>query len=212
MKNIILLTYLLIISSCKELDYVSDSGFLNSAQANSYEFPLVINGSLCQDMDGRPGICVKQIKNNAVARFALPSRPYSYSLVIKCSSELGYSPTFSIPEGRPFDFAIEDFKGLRSFRCIGEIFPDDRPQEVSASFQVFFSVYDEEYERREEVIKIDDMLILGKHSKHVYLCNKKFKCQHKEEKTYVKAGKYSYIFTESDTMRFNHWGDYKFGI
>jgi hypothetical protein len=188
------------------LDYAPDKGFFNSAQANSFEFPIRINGNICKDMDNHIGLCVKQVESNIPLKVELPARPYSYMLVIKCSAGLGFNKKFSVPKGEAFIYSIKDYKEEQYFQCIGEIFPDNR-LEVSAKYAYYIKVVDSNYVSREEIHKINKNFIVGKHARYVTVC-KRDKCKLRNKATLVKdlREKITSIFSESEQMRFNFWG------
>lgn len=194
---------LLIVVSCR-LRYVSDRGFLNSAQANAFEFPVKINGKFCKDLDGIPGLCVKQMPYNVPLKISILERPYSYSLSIACSSGLEFSRSFDVPRGTALHFKILDYKQLKFFQCIGEIFPDDRVRDVSAKFAFYVKLSDPEYMKKEIIYNLKKRIILGKYSRYTTVCYENTPCFNLKKRTILhpKNKKVDYIITESEQMRF----------
>lgn len=137
--------------SCASLKYSDDVGFLVSAQADSPEFPVFINGKICKDTDGIPGLCSKRIRSNEPLVIKMDPRPYAYTIRMACTKELGESQAFAVPKNAPFEHAIapEKFSSLKSFICIGEIFPDDRDLPISAKWEFRAKVEDRIYAQRE---------------------------------------------------------------
>ena len=208
MKLILLLTiFLLTACSCQPIKYSSDVGFLNSAQANSMEFLVRLNGSPCMDMDGKVGLCARRIANNESLIFTQGKRPYGYRIYLKCSNSVGVDESFDILPNAPFKYEIkpEKLEGVKSFTCIGEIFPFDRDQEISALWSARIIVLDNKYTKRETIYKIKkrkkDYLVMGKHAKYVFLNG-----DWKNKKTTVRVkGNKNLAYSESERMRFNYW-------
>ena len=141
MRNqIVLLLILVVITacSCNQIKYEADNAFLNSAQANSMEYYVRVNGSPCRDVDGLIGLCAKRIKSDQGVKFSLDGKEYGYRLEFECSAEINYEHIIDIPAGKPHSFIIppSKFKRYKRFTCQGEVFPHDRKQQVSASFSV----------------------------------------------------------------------------
>lgn len=204
--KIIVLLFLVV--ACTALNYVTDKGFKVSAQANSFEFPVKLNGFPCKDMVGKIGTCVTQTGSKNPLTIYLIPRPYSYTVSFKCSAGLDFSKSFDVAENKEFSVAIEDYRDLKFFQCIGELFPDDREVEVSSKFWFFVKVVDSEYDRREEIYKDEEYFVIGKHSKYVTICYKDGKCKMKKKLTYYKDkdNDVASIVSESEAMRFNYYG------
>lgn len=194
--------------SCKtSLKYQDDIGFLNSAQANSYEYPLKVGGSLCKDMDGRVGACVKQTASDNDLGFRIDSQPYSYRLVVNCSSSVDSDFSVDVEKGKSYSWKIspEKFFDVRSFTCIGEIFPDDRVNSLSAKWHVRVLIFDGEYSARERIYHREGHLVLGKFAKYSMVCTGS-KCKRYEKKTVVKAPNTAKAYSESEVLRMNYYG------
>jgi hypothetical protein len=197
-----------VLISCTAIQYIDDTGFLNSSQANSFEALVKIGGKACKDMDGRVGLCVKQIESNRSLKIFMPPMPYDYTLIIKCTMDLDQSRGYDVEKGKEFNLAISDYKGMKSFQCIGEIFPQDREEEISAKWGILVKVVDPNYQPRTAIYKTGDYLITGKHSRYVRYCYSDGKCKNKKKKTMIKNknNEVVSVFSESKTMRFNYYG------
>lgn len=196
---------LIIIASCQSvIKYKSDLGFMNSAQANSPEYLVKVDGSVCKDMDNQVGLCAKRVKSDHVISFKMDKRPYSYRLNVKCSSQVDFSLSKDIPEEENFEFSIEasQYSEVTSFTCFGEVFPQDRPQTISAFWHVRFVVFDKNYQAREQIYSMDDRLILGQNAKYSLL-NETILVKHK---TNTKLAPVKRAYSESEVMRFNFYG------
>ena len=207
MKSITLLTFIFVLLaaiSCQQMKYASDLGFLNSAQANSPEYLVKINGKFCKDLDGQIGLCAKRVKSDEKITFVLDKRPYSYRLNVDCSSLVDFKLSVDVLEDNVFEFSIDPelFKEAKSFTCIGEVFPQDRPQEVSAFWHSRFVVFDKEYQARESIYVQGKNLILGQNAKYSILNEEKTI----KKKTAVNSDRVEKAYSESDAMRFNYWG------
>lgn len=202
------IAFLFLLASCNSLKYESDIGFLNSAQANSMEYYTLVNGSPCKDMDGKIGLCAKRVNSNQELKFSMDAKPYSYRFNLTCSSAIDSDFSIDIEKEKPFSFLIkpEKFSSVKSFTCIGEVFPHDRNQEVSANWSVRVIVVDSEYQERELIYKTKEkekeFLVLGKHALYSNLNGKIYK-----KKTKLELEKPdSFAYSESERMRFNYWG------
>lgn len=186
------------------MKYSSDFGFLNSAQANSPEYLVKINGKFCKDIDGEIGLCAKRVKSNEKISFILDKRPYSYRLNVECSSAVNFKLNVDVLENSAFEFSIDpsQFSESKSFTCIGEVFPQDRKEEVSAFWHSRFIVFDKNYQAREMIYSFDGALILGQNAKYSLL-NEEKQVKHKAT---VKANGIFKAYSESDAMRFNYHG------
>lgn len=199
---------LLLVMGCTAIEYSTDSGFLNSSQANSFEAPVLINGKICKDMDGHVGLCTKQIKSNRPLEIEQPPMVYSYDLVLRCTSALEQSKTYTVEKGKKFSLTISDFKNLKSFQCIGELFPSDRDVEVSAKWSLLVKIADKKYTERETIYRASGHLVLGLHARSSRVCYKNGKCIRYNKKTILRdtRNKIAMAYSESETMRFNYYG------
>jgi hypothetical protein len=209
-----IIAFVAIFLACTTIPYSDDSGFLVSAQADSPEFPVFINGKICKDTDGIPGLCSKRVKSDEPVTFRMDPRPYSYTLQLACTKDLGVSQSFSVEKGQEFSFVItpDKFSTLRSFICIGEVLPGDRDFPVSAKWETRIKVVDQAYVQRETAYfmtkKKRTFLILGEHAETSMVFDqgewkeykKKTAVEIKGDPTKVQA------FSESHNMRFNSVG------
>jgi hypothetical protein len=198
----------LLVFGCTSLPYKDDAGYLNSAQAGSYEFPVSVNGKPCKDMDGVLGACTKQIKNDQALVVDLPERPYAYRLDIQCSMPLGVSFPVDVQKNSPYRLEIkpEAFADLISWTCKGEVFPYDRDQAVSAMWQVRVLVRDPAYQGREKIYTKDGkVIVLGAHAKYSDICDSRG-CRQEKEKTVAGYKGSVKAISESEVMRFNTFG------
>lgn len=202
------------------IKYKDDVGFLVSAQANSPEFPIYIQNKLCRDMDGNLGACTKRIKSNESVNIKFDPQPYAYTIHLYCSKDTNINFSQDVKAGDTFNYSIQpsQFNTLRSFTCVGEIFPLDRVRPVSAKFEVRFIVFDEIYTNREQAYLVQDKkgrnwLVLGQYAKNsrVYDCLKN-KCEWKDylEETIVRVYSPEKVlaYSQSYAMRYNLFGNW----
>jgi len=208
-----ILAFMLLVA-CASFKYQDDFSFGVSAQADSPEFPVYINGKMCLDTDNIPGLCSKRISSNEALIIRLDARTYSYSLQLACTRELNESQSFHVESGKSFEYAIkpEKFTNLKSFTCIGEVFPDDRSQPLSAKWEVRVKVVDKDYVNRETAYfrseKGRRFLVMGAHARtvnvqdegvwHTYIESPVIEIKGDSEKVMA--------FSESHNMRFNSIG------
>ena len=205
-KNLLPIFLILIMvtaCSCTPLKYEADIGFLNSAQANSMEYLVKIGNKTCKDVDGIVGLCAKRIASNEDAVFNLEKRPYGYRLNVECSKAIDFKLSIDVLKETNFSFKIPsaNYGEEKSFTCIGEVFPDDREQSVSASFSVRFIIFDAQYRSREEIYYDKKLLVLGKNAKYINVDGKEY-----EKAPAIKIKKFTTAYSESEMMRFNYAG------
>lgn len=202
---LVFLFAILIAISCQHLlPYKPDTGFLNSAQANSPEYLVRINGVYCKDMDGSIGLCAKRVRSDEKISFHLDSRPYAYRLNVTCSSNVGFNLSIDILQNASFDFDIDagKFSNSKSFTCVGEVFPQDREESVSAFWHARFVVYDKDYQAREAIYSDGKNVILGQYAKYSVI-NDDIKLKNT---SVYKFKDIKRAFSESEMMRFNYYG------
>jgi len=168
----------LISSGCQsrsEIKYMDDSAFLSPTSANSPEAFVSVNNFPCVDVEGIPGLCSIRIKQNQSLKISLSGKPYPYQLSLVCSENVKVNQEFSLPAKEKFSFEIssQNFKSMKSFICIGEIYPQDRPEEVSSKFEIRVKILDENYETGEQ-IRLEKQsdgyyLNFGKYAKYVHV-------------------------------------------
>lgn len=206
------LTVFAVLLACNTLPYKDDVGFLVSAQADSAEFPVYLNGRLCTDMEGNPGLCAKRVKSTEDILFGFDAQPYAYLLTVNCSS--GVSPVLpaTVPAGQAFQFVLPAaaFSQFLNFTCIGEVAPQDRAPPISAKFKVSFMVYDAAYTARERiyVTKQDgkDVMVLGQFARLAWVYDAGKWSAHKQTTQVMLKGDpaKAKAYSESFAMRFNY--------
>jgi hypothetical protein len=215
-RTLLLLLFIFLNFACVKIPYHDDKGFLNSAQANSFEFLVYVNGRVCKDMDGIVGMCSKRLKSTDSIEFKIEPLDYAYRVKVTCSKELGVNFTRDYPANTHVTFTItaDDYQEVKTFVCIGELFPTDRPEEISFKWQIRVEVIDAKYLKREEIFVQETeggrYLVLGQNARlsKVYINGKFY--EHKE-KAIVKLPKKSVeaevkAMSESYMGRFNYFG------
>lgn len=198
--------------SCAEVTYRADNGFLNSAQAGAYEYPLLVQGGLCRDMDGEVGACVKRLPDNVALQMTIRSQPYAFRAQLTCSSELGADDSRDVSQGQDLTLEVPAAKygTLRSFTCRVEVFPKDRPAEISAQAEVRVKLYDHTYVGRESMSVQErdgkSYLYMGDHAKYAKVCVGAV-CRRYQETTVLEVprGPSIFAYSESERMRFNYF-------
>lgn len=205
MKNLVILLFLLILfASCRNLKYEKDLGFVSSSQGNSFEHPLFVNNKPCADLRRKLGLCVIQITPNEPIDIYLDPKDYSYRLDFKCSADIQRNETFDVPKKKPFSLKLtnEDYKELKAFMCIGEIFPFKR-EGISSKFLIYVRARKAYYIPRTSIhfVAKENSFVLGSHALFIN-ANKKLM----KRKTYIDSDVPLKIYTESYMGRFNYYG------
>lgn len=206
--------FVFLLFACTTIKYSDDSGFLVSAQADSPEFPVYLNGKICKDTDGIPGLCTKRLRSNEPLVIRMDARPYSYKLQLACSKDIGVSQSFAVEKDQPFEFTIkpEQFAVMMSFICVGEVMPDDRELPVSAKWKLFASIVDQAYVQRETAYITKkggrNFLIMGQHARSVNVFDEGKWKTYKEKPVIEISGDPAKViaYSESFNMRFNALG------
>lgn len=171
---ILILPFLFILmgaSSCStaRVQYRADTVAVTSAKGNSMEFPVLVDGSICKDMDGNVGMCAKHLPAKKDLIITLSKRPYAFSLDVQCSREVNFEQSFDVISGIEFKVTVpkENFKDVAVFNCLGRITPHDRDG-VSSRFEVRVRPISDEYIKREQAYIIEDgkkiLLVLGENA------------------------------------------------
>lgn len=194
--------------TCSALPYEADIGFLNSAQANSMEWALQVDGAVCRDMDNRVGACTKRIRSNHSPTLRHDPRPYAYAIQVRCTSATGIRFEDHVLADQEWVYRppVQAFSDLRSFTCQGEIFPNDRENSLSAMWQVRFIVQDADYQARERIYERDGHLVVGKYAKYTTVCTRDRGCESHKEATVVEHPGAAFVYSESELMRINYYG------
>lgn len=204
MKVFILLVFILI--GCTQLKYKSDIGFLNSAQANSPEFPLKINGKTCKDSEGKIGLCSFRIKSDEDLRINLLSWPEDRKINFTCSDNIDFNKSFHVPKKKDFTASITslDFSDDLSFTCIVKIFRANDEQKISYMAKFHITIVDSKYQGREEIYRLNDHLIIGQHSYYTIINGKAYR--HKTSHRIKKENDVLKVLSVSEMGRINSYG------
>jgi len=204
---------LAMIAACTQLAYKDDTGFLVSAQANSPEYPVYINGKMCVDTEGYPGACTKRIGSTEDAVFKFDPQPYAYLLSVACGGGIKV-PSATVPKDQPYAFTItaDQMASVRTFVCIGQVSPQDRSPSVPASFNVTIVITDARYVAREKPFITSDhgtpYLVLGEFARDAWVYDDGEWSEHSEEPMVEIEGdpKEVRAYSSSFNMRFNYFG------
>lgn len=202
-------------TSCGSLPYEDDIGFSVSAQANSMEFPIRLNGRVCADLDGQPGMCSKRLSSKEDLVVHFDPQDYPTNIRVRCTKGLEITPAVSVPAKQAYDWKIPATAiaaaNLIEFTCIGEVLPQDRDPPISAKFKISVSIYDAAYKVREQAYltteKGKTYLVLGKYARRAWVYDQDKWAYHKEDTiVQVKGDPTKLIaYSESFAMRFNYW-------
>jgi hypothetical protein len=215
MKAIIVLFFmLLMLSGCRSgaIKYENDIGFLNSAQANSMEFPIKIKGKVCLDLEGITGLCSTRIDSNQDFTMSIDPQSYSYRYKLTCSREINADQSSDVMANVPMKIIVPkaNIVGIKSFICIGEIFPADRPQELSAKWEVRVKVQDVKYQKRESIYETtsgkDKIMVIGRNALYTRVCYAEECRSYTKQTSIKKEDKVGLsIYSESYNMRYNFY-------
>lgn len=204
------------LATCTSIKYINDIGYLNSAQAGSDEFPIKISYSqVCKDLDGIPGLCSKRWDNNSDFTISIDAQPYQYNYQLSCTSQLNSNDNRNVVANQNYDIVISKDKYLnlpsKSFTCIVEIFPQDRPEAVSSRAEIRVKLIDGKYVSRETMYIQEQgthhFLITGQYALHTHVCRQgTCKIYNKETWINVGDGKDVKAYSESYVGRFNFLG------
>lgn len=209
MRSVLVGLCLFLFSCAHEIPYKDDVGYLVSAIADSPELPVLVDGYICQDVAGKPGLCSVRIKQYRDLNFTFYERQYSYKLHIVCSKKLNFEKTFDVSANKNFAVEIPHklFEDVDSFICIGEVFPQDREEKISAKFEVRVKVIDGGYVEREKMQLEKDgdehYLILGKHALYSRVYDGEWKSYTKKTKVRVRNPLSLVAYSESYSFRVN---------
>ena len=176
--------------ACNGLTYQDDASFLVSAQADSPEFPVVVNGHLCTDNEGDVGLCSKRISSTESLNLSFDPQNYAYLLTIRCSGGV-LIPDATVPANQAYSYTVNhiDMNSTEDFICLGEINPQDRTPPIQAQFEIHVKIYDAKYMKREAMYiqkeSDDNYLILGEYARDSWVFDSKWK--HYSQATIVKV-------------------------
>lgn len=223
MKTYLIGCILASVAACTtpEVPYEDDSTFLVAAQAASPEFLTYVNGMVCRDINNAIGLCALKVKHLQDLEFRTEPQQYGHRVHLVCSENVLGDKSFDVAKGGAWAFVLDHdaFKAAKSFLCIGEVFPADRPEAVSARFEVRFRVVDEHYVERERLdVRRDGeelVVVLGKNALYGRVCLHPGSGDHEECHDYQKEAVVRLrdastpaevsAWSESRNMRFNYW-------
>lgn len=208
--------------ACSSLPYQDDVGFLVSAQADSPEFPVYINGHLCTDMEGNPGLCAKRIISSEDVMFRFDPQTYAYLLSVNCTAGIPVPANTTVPAGQSYSFTLKaaDLAVFRSFTCAGEVDPQDRTPPISSFWKASFTIVDAKYTRREVPFLTkqgsDTYLVLGEFARNAWVYDQSRWTRHTQDTVVKIQGEptHAKAYSESFAARFNYWnmGDQDSGV
>jgi hypothetical protein len=206
-----LLIFSLILSGCASgLTYQDDQGFLDSAQANSNEYPIKIGTQACQDLDKKPGLCAKRWPNNQDINLTIDPQSYNYTYHLVCSNSIAVDKSANVLSNNAGNIVIPSlsFGKTLSFTCILQVFPQDRSEAVSAQAEIRIVLYDPKYQAREDIYIENGRMILGQYARSSHICINS-KCSISSNTTSIPVDANSKInaYSESYSMRFNHYSN-----
>lgn len=175
MKKIPLLTFFLVlILGCRTvapLKYIPDLHYVSPAAANSPELLVLLNGVVCADLSGAPGLCALRAVEGSTINLQIPGQAYAYDLSLVCSDSTGFTQKLSSLSENilSIPLAVPSLAVTKSFTCIGELFPSDRPQPISSRFEFRVKIVAADYQALERPHYQDGFLVLGSHSLHAYV-------------------------------------------
>lgn len=152
---------------CNAPKYVADIGFIPSATANSPEFPVFIEGTVCKDLKGQVGLCA--LRQDADKDFVVDfyAQPYDYELTFNCSSNVpGYPVSWLVVRNTDFKVTVPRtvFPKEKVFTCSAIITPKDRPEPIGSFARMTVTVVDSGYQRLENPYITKGYLVMGEHT------------------------------------------------
>lgn len=197
------------------LAYQDDSGFLPAVAGGDPEYLAKVNGAPCVDMRGQVGMCALKVKALEDLQLTLDPEPYAYRLTLTCPDAVFGSQSFDVLANTGWAQVIphEKMATLPAFLCIGEVYPADRPGQVSARFEVRVRVLATKLVDRER-IQIEQgekatTINLGAYALYGRVCVagqcKAVKRQPLVTWTPPVAPSAVTAYSESYSMRFNYW-------
>lgn len=197
---------ILVLLSCAKLEYKTDIGFLNSAQANSPEFPIKINNKTCKDSNGQAGLCSFRLKSDKDLNIDLLKWPEERRINFTCTDNIDFNKTFHVPKKNDFSVSItpSDFSSALSFACIIKIYRGNDEQRIAYMAKFHITVIDSKYQEREEIYKLGESLVIGQHSMITVINGKSYK----KKTTYKpkKKEQNTQVISVSEMGRINTYG------
>jgi hypothetical protein len=207
----ILVSILLLSTFLVSCEYEDDFQFMSDARGNLFSEEVYLNNDLCRDMSNTTGACTLQIPSTAPLKYLIAARPYSYRLTLVCSKKISFELTRQVKEMEVLEFAIpnSNFENETSFTCIGEIFPEDRIQAVSAKFETRIKVFNPNLIRLDKPsVRSENnkkYIVLGKYSLHARICDLE-ECVYTHKEVYKEVNLKTPLFVrnESASHRINY--------
>ena len=202
-----------LLSSCAtDIEYLHDPGFMTSGEA-SPEYPVMINGYLCKDIEKRAGNCATSVLSGKVVTVELFPQQYNYRLVFSCSKGVGIDQTVDVRAKESYYIKIDhnQYKDKSSFICIGQVFPQDRLDKVSMRWEMRVKIIPREYQSREKMrmYKKGDKyyLLPGIHALYTSVRDTQGKIHHHHQQTQIElSDNINNAWSESYQGRLNYWG------
>ena len=154
-----------------------------------------------------------EIKADEDLQASMDPLPYDYHLTVQCSDSVDVKLNQDVVKDAPWSMVIDHAKyaKVKSFTCIGEVFPKTTPEKVSARWELRVKVVDLTYVGREEMNLLkrgDDLfLVTGSHALYSRVCEKDV-CKNYTKVTMVLITDPSTVtaYSQSKFMRFNQFG------
>jgi hypothetical protein len=203
------LVCLLLLLGCYDLKYQPDTYFMGSALANSPEFLVKVNGTVCKDADNQIGACYKRISSSQDLQLDILPLDYAYTFHLTCTDTISSDVKKDVLANQPLSITIPSSKygTVKVFNCVGRVFPLNRREDISAFFEVRVRLVDSQYTKLEDIYKTKykdkDVMIFGKYAyKTQTMDNGMWKQLDK-----VTVGKpHSAVIVESYNMRYSYYG------
>ena len=205
LKYVAIILFLCSISSCNNSKYKSDIHLLGSAQANSPEFLIRINGNPCKNGQGEIGLCIMGVKRNRALSFSLNILPYDYDLEIICSSNVDVEFNTTVFQGDTFSYTVspDRFSHVTVFNCQISVYPHEHVNAMFASMRFF--VVAEDYKSMDTPYTTTrrgkTYLVTGSHARFIYLNDVRV-----EEKTTEIEYNGEQVVIESESGRRAYYG------
>jgi len=185
-------------------EYEDDFSFMSDARGNFFSEEVYLNNDLCRDMSNTTGACTLQIPSTGALKYLVAARPYGYRITFVCSKKINFEFSRQVSEMETLEFEIPDkhFKNEQSFTCIGEIFPEDRKEAVSAKFETRIKVFNPHLIKMDKpVSRVEDnkkYIVLGKYSLHGRICNLE-ECIYTHKEVYKEVNLNGPIFVRNES-------------
>ena len=187
-------------------EYEADRGFIPASSANSPEFLVMVDGYYCVDISGKGGLCSTRIRRLKDSVIEILPQSYSYKLHFLCSKSLDFEFSQDVKKEEKNTIRIpqQKYSNVDTFVCIGEVFPDDREDKVSASFEIRYRVLANDYVEADEIKYKDNTFFLGRYSLYSKIYDqgkwKFFKAKYELEA----KDRYAPVVSETYNMRYSY--------